>query len=74
MNKIQILRDIANQVGGSLYEGYSGRGMYGKTCYGITCESYLEVIELAAEQGIKGARWDNMGKRYIVYWPDIIMS
>jgi hypothetical protein len=38
-------------------------------------ESYVMIpipcIENAAENGIKGAVYDQMGLQYIVYWPNI---
>lgn len=71
MNPQTILQELANEVGGSFRGDYSGRGMFGRTCCGIACDNPTEVIELAAERGIKGAAYDNMGKRYIVYWPEI---
>ena len=68
---IQIIEEVADIVGGSVRDSYSGRGMYGKTCYGIDCPDAQGVIEEAAERGLKGASTDNMGKGYIVYWTKI---
>lgn len=45
--------------------------MYGERCYGIVCDDPIPCIEEAAEQGIRGARYDNMGLQYIVYWPHL---
>jgi hypothetical protein len=70
-NKIQQLEKLANDLGGRIYRGYSGRGMFGKSCVGIVCEDATECIESAAGLGIRGAKTDNMGKRMIVYWPSI---
>lgn len=47
---------------------YSGRGMNGRTCMGISCHDPEDVI---AEVGVKGARTDSLGKATIVYWPDV---
>ena len=33
--ELGILNEAADVVGGTLYERYSGRGMYGQRCYGI---------------------------------------
>ena len=52
-------------------EQYSGRGMYGKNCVGIVTSNPVEVIELAAQVGITGAKMDSMGMDTIVYWPKI---
>jgi hypothetical protein len=54
-----------------IYEEYSGRGMYGKKCVGITTNKPMEVIETAAQYGITGAVTDSMGMDTIVYWPKI---
>jgi len=70
--QIQILREIADEVEGEFRESYSGRGMFGSECCAVTSKgSSMEIIELAAERGIKGARFDNMGKGVVVYWPKI---
>ena len=60
---------IADDAGGELYRGYSGRGMYGETCIGITGDA-TNIIEQAGAQGIKGAKTDSMGLSDIVYWPN----
>jgi hypothetical protein len=65
LNKI---RYIAEEYGWKFTEGYSGRGMYGRTCVGIVTESPNDCI---AAVGIKGAQLDNMGMKYIVYWPNV---
>ncbi|WP_309399971.1 hypothetical protein [Cerasicoccus maritimus] len=69
--QIEILNEVAENIGGEVYEGYSGRFMYGAKCYGIVCEEIVTCIEEAAEQGIKGAKYDNLGLQYIVYWPHL---
>ena len=70
-DKIDAIYDVADQIGGRVRESYSGRGMYGKTCYGIVCEDTTECIEAAAERGIRGAETDSMGRSFIVYWRNI---
>jgi hypothetical protein len=71
--KIEILRDLAFSFNdeSEVYEGYSGRGMYGKRCYGITTDRPMQLIEAAVENGIKGASMDSMGLQTIVYWANI---
>jgi len=66
-----IISRVAVQVGGEVYEDYSGRGMYGAKCLGIVCADPVPCIEYAAENGIRGAVYDQMGLDYIVYWPEI---
>jgi len=56
----------------SLREDYSGRGMYGATCYGAVVSDVNEFIRIAKKHGIKETpKVDNMGKNYIVYYPTI---
>lgn len=64
----------------ALYEGYSGRAMYGDTCFGIVSHSGGEATTftavLALELGevprwLKNARTDNMGLSMITYWPGV---
>ena len=69
--KIEIIRDVAAAIGGAVEEEYSGRGMYGKTCFGIDCDDDQTAIEEAAERGLKGASRDSLGKGFIVYWPSV---
>lgn len=69
--KIEILHEVADEIGGDLWDNYSGRYMYGLKCYGIVCDEPVRCIEHAAVHGITGASYDNMGLQYIVYWPRI---
>jgi len=62
---------LANDIGGEVVEDYSGRGMFGKTCWGIICGNINECIESGVDYGLKGAKSDNMGEQYIVYYPYI---
>lgn len=69
--QLQAIKETAEEIGGKVYEGYSGRGMYGKECMGITCEDSGECIEVAAQHGLRGASVDSLGRKYIVYWRSI---
>jgi hypothetical protein len=40
-------------------DDYSGRGMFGRNCYGIECNDPIPCIEQAAMQGISGANYCN---------------
>lgn len=53
---------------------YSGRGMFGKICYGITTGDPDGIREEAAARGLRGASVDRMGLRYIVYWEHVAGS
>jgi hypothetical protein len=65
-----ILESIAENLDYSFRDNYSGRGMFGRTCMGISGESVVKIVEQAAQSGIVGAKVDNMGCNYIVYWPN----
>ena len=72
--KKYIAECLAQQYGRddeSLLTEYSGRGMYGKTCYGIITDSPAELIEDAESQGLTGALTDSMGISTIVYWQHV---
>jgi hypothetical protein len=51
-----------------LHTDYSGRGMFGATCWAIYCDDANDVI---CDVGLKGARTDSMGKGSVVYWPNV---
>lgn len=69
----------------SLYEGYSGRGMFGKKCLGVVIRSgdsfmafLIALTKYLDEQGIEdmdceleSASYDDLGKDTIVYFPRI---
>ena len=67
----EIIRQLAKEGFGRVYEDYSGRNMYGETCLGIDTSDPDTLIEEAAFRGVRGAVKDNLGKGYIVYWPSI---
>lgn len=69
----------------ALYDDYSGRGMYGKECFGIVVESTAEAVKflialarnLEAELADELAdNWttDSMGYGTIVYFPRFTVS
>jgi hypothetical protein len=62
------IEDAANSDGRELRKEYSGRCMFGETCWGIVCDDPNNVI---AEVGLKGARTDSMGLQTIVYWTQV---
>lgn len=66
-----LLTDICDNLrtNSKVYENYSGRGMYGKRCWGIVTSNMVDCIETAACKGLTGAETDSMGLQSIVYWP-----
>lgn len=62
----------------SLYEGYSGRGMYGRKCFGVTgdMEDYSKfLVQLTQTEPdiawdlAQSVRTDNLGFESIFYFP-----
>ena len=55
---------------------YSGRGMNGRECIGIPCDNTSDVIIKLArcseipQKFLDNIRFDSLGLRYIVYFPD----
>lgn len=66
-------------IDGEIYENYSGRGMFGKTCLGVTVENLEKALFLIGREssgysfGEELARFktDNLGRSYIIYFPKI---
>ena len=71
MSNLDKIRQIADEVGGTVTEDYSGRHMYGARCVAIDCSDELDVIERAAVHGLERPRIDHLGKGFICYWPDV---
>lgn len=69
--KIAAIEATADAVGGTVRKSYSGRCMFGRTCYGIVCDFAETCIEEAASRGLRGAKKDSMGLQAIVYWPSV---
>ena len=65
------VRDLADAIGAEVYNGYSGRGMFGKQCLGISCDDAHDVISSYKEFGLPRPSVDNLGRGWIVYWPTI---
>lgn len=66
-----LFDQIADTCEGRVYTGYSGRGMFGESCWGVTTNDPNVCIAEARKQGITGERQDSMGRSVIVYWPHI---
>ena len=80
--EFSILSDIADAVQGRVTATYSGRGMYGKRCIGITIDESDTlalggaIASLVDDEGLRSAmldgwRSDSMGRGQIIYWPAI---
>ncbi len=74
MNKTEEkLQNMIDELGEEyrIYYNYSGRFMFGATCLGIVGPDPTAIIGLAKKYNLRGARQDNLGLEYIVYWPDL---
>ena len=71
MSNKEKIQSVADEIAGHVRFDYSGRGMFGKTCLGITCDNANECLEVAGGHGLRGGKVDNMGRGWIVYWPSI---
>lgn len=68
---IDVIQALADEGMGRLHRDYSGRGMCGETCMGLSTQSPQACIDAAARKGVRGARTDALGKGTIVYWPGV---
>jgi len=74
----ELLEDAAYGAGME-FQSYSGRGMYGTTCIGVTGDiaQLIRMVLLVAEvapdlaQKLAEVSTDNMGLDYIYYWTSI---
>ena len=66
LNLVTILEDEGYEA--KIYEGYSGRGMYGKEVDGISSDCPRnEFQNIAGQNGFGSFRVDNLGKGFIYY-------
>jgi len=74
-----VAQAIADVADAELYEDYSGRGMYGRTCLGFATSNQAalgraigrELPEDEAEQLLDHMHTDSLGLRTIVYFPGV---
>lgn len=73
----------------NIYDNYSGRGMNGSTCPGVTVDhesdlrrimfELARVVDGAYEEfldvaeDMTGGAMDNMGRGWILYWPGVTL-
>lgn len=67
-----LFEEIADSCNGEVYSnGYSGRFMFNKRCFGIVTKDIGKCIVAATERGITNNKSDDMGLSSIIYWPNI---
>ena len=78
----EIIRELCEDNDLECRDNYSGRGMYGRTCYGIVTDNIFYVVitlcDMIRDEGYESAadiigevRTDSMGLDKIVYFPSI---
>lgn len=80
---IQVICERGHEDGPENVSSYSGRGMYGKKCLGISCGNErffiadlfmwcqnMEEVRACADE-ITGMKSDSLGRGHIVYFPAI---
>ena len=73
--KVIVKACHANGYEAEIYEGYSGRGMYGKETTGVTANSKSELIESIINDSelfdglsfVGGLRHDSLGLGIVIY-------
>ena len=69
MRDTQELIDALDS-GGYEWQEYSGRGMMGARCIGVTIDEVTDLFSLGQHlSDFSTPKIDNMGRQYIVYWP-----
>lgn len=66
----KAVQNLAREIGEQA-QPYSGRGMFGRECWAISCRDTDNVISYRREYNLPKPHIDNLGKGYIVYWPEI---
>ena len=82
-DQLGYIIDAAENAGLELRTGYSGRGMYGKTCIGVVgyvSDLIAFVLEVAewdrelAQDELTQVSSDGMGTSTIYYWPRLTVA
>ena len=79
LSQIDDFENLAWDIGGEVYEDYSGRGMFGKTCLGITVENLEKsIFKLGKESAdydfskeLANFQTDSLGRSFIIYFPKL---
>jgi len=71
---IDMLMDTADDLGISYSNNYSGRGMYGATCFSITGQhrdllAFLRALPDEVGDELVDPSTDSMGRDIVFYWP-----
>lgn len=68
---LPVLEKLEENGYGNVYDGYSGRGMYGARCLGFDTDDPDAVNEAVIKAGGRMGTQDRLGMGYIVYWPGV---
>lgn len=53
-----------------LHTNYSGRGMFGKTCYGLSGNEH-EIVRAMERENLPEGNRDQLGLGVIIYWKSV---
>lgn len=76
----EMVYSITDQLDNETIEPYSGRGMNGRVCLSIRFDSLSDAFAFGVAIGddstlarllINGAKFDEMGRGVVVYWPGV---
>lgn len=78
-SQLDDFENLAWDIGGEVYENYSGRGMFGKTCLAITVDELENALfRLGRESGdydfsneLERFKTDSLGRSFIIYFPKL---
>ena len=65
------VKELAHDLGIKVYEGYSGRGMFGRQCIGVVVDDPDYIKRVVDDYDLPIPVTDNLGLSYICYWPKI---
>lgn len=79
MIDIDSLMDTADDLGISYSNNYSGRGMYGATCFSITGNTsdlirFLRALPDEVGDELVDPSTDSMGLDIVFYWPYVLRT
>lgn len=77
-DQLEIIEDAIGYFDDAEMDSYSGRGMFGRQCLGITFNSMGDAFRFALLLDdedltlmLSAPRFDNMGLGIVIYWPDV---
>ena len=69
--KIQALKDAAEEVNAKIKLNYTGSNCFKNPCLAAYCDNIVLFVEAAAIRGVRGGQSDFTGRSCVVYYPQI---